>query len=627
MSLIFGIINTNQQSANEQSLADLYAGIQHFPHERKAFLVKDNAAFGHALTYNTPEALFEQQPIEEPAAQLLFVAEGRIDNREELAKKLNIRLHSQLPDGELMLRAYQKWGKEAVHQLLGDWSFAAYDVQNQELFMARDHHGYTALFYHFDGQRLVFSSSIKALLALDSVAQKPNVAHILRGLALWGDKGNQTIFENIFLLPPAHTLSLKNGQIDVKRYWFPENIAPVYYKNHQDYAEELREILTDAVRVRLRSHKPVASMLSGGLDSGSVAFLAARLLAEQNVPLPTLSHVPLFKEELKTHKETHQFFDETPYILATAEAAGNIQAQLLNSAQLSVSHGMERIVEIHDSVIHAACNAYWLIDINQKAKQQGFGALLSGEMGNASISYTGLDYLQPWHHPMFLQNPKRLIKNRLLKPIALKYLSGWVNNRKNAGIENYIKTGYIKPSVVADWQILEDIRQNNLGFMPYLTDAKSGMLQILMVGSNPRCMFGANTKHYYGLEKRDPTGDRRVVEYCLGIPNAAFFGQDGTPKQVLRNMMHHRLPNKVLYERKKGLQSADVNYRILADQQAISQLIAQTCPNRTFNEIIDTQKIQNDWKAFLQNPTSDQIDTSGLLKSLMVGQFLEKHSF
>ncbi len=365
MSLIFGLINTNQQSANEQSLADLYGGIAQFPHERKAFLVKDNIAFGHALTYNTPEAVYEQMPIYLPENQLFFVAEGRIDNRVELATALDIGLHSALSDGELMLKAYLKWGEAAPDKLLGDWSFAAFDVRNQELFIARDHHGYTSLFYHFANGQFVFGSSIKSLLALDFVPKKINKEYLIRGLALWhketGD--NQTSYEGIYTLSPAHTLKLKNGQVELKRYWFPENIAPIYHKNHQDYSEELREILTEAVNARLRSYKPVASMLSGGLDSSTVSFLAAELLAKQGMRLPTLSHVPLYTEELKKIKETNQFFDESPYITATAQAAGNIDALLLNSVQLKPTEGIFKVIGCHNSVIHAACNAYWLVDI------------------------------------------------------------------------------------------------------------------------------------------------------------------------------------------------------------------------------------------------------------------------
>jgi asparagine synthase (glutamine-hydrolysing) len=625
MSLIFGFINTNQQPANESSLADLYGGIAHFPHECKAFTVNANAAFGHALTYNTPEAVHEQMPTHLPEQQLLFVAEGRLDNRTELAAALDLHLHAQLPDGELMLKAYLKWGEATPDKLLGDWSFAAFDERNQELFLARDHHGYTALFYHFANHQFVFGSSIKSLLACEGVSKKINQEQLIRGLALWrkstGD--NQTSYEGIYTLPPAHTLKLKNGQVELKRYWFPENIEPICRKNHQDYAEELREILTEAVNARLRSYRPVASMLSGGLDSSTVSFLAAELLAQRGIRLPTLSHVPLFTKELKSLKETHQFFDESPYIMATVQASGNIDALLLNSAHFTPTEGIFKVMDCHNSVIHAACNAYWLVDIMETAQRNGYGTLLSGEHGNASISFTGIDFLLPFGHAGFLRNPKKLIKSRILKPLAMTYFPKFVN-RRFGGIENYILTGYLRPEVVKDWGIIEDIRANQSGFHRYYADAKEGMNHILMPGQNPRCLYGANSKHFYGVEKRDPTADKRVLEYCLSVPNEGFFDENGNNKMLLKRTMKNRLPDKVLFERKKGLQSADIAYRALAEQQTISDLITQVSKNELFNEIVNTPKLQTDWQSFTVPGNQHVLYPQNVLKTLMVGCFLEK---
>jgi asparagine synthase (glutamine-hydrolysing) len=626
MSLLFGIINTTQQPANEHSLSVLYGGIAHFPHERKAFLVKDNVGFGHALTYNTPEAVYEQMPVYAAEQQLLFVAEGRIDNRAELFSALGMRLDATVSDGQLMLKAYLKWGEATPDKLLGDWSFVAFDQRSQELFIARDHHGYTALYYCFANQQFIFGSSIKSLLAFEGVSKKINQEHLIRGLALWhkstGD--NQTSYEGIYTLPPAHTLKLKNGQVELKRYWFPENIEPIYRKNHQDYANELNEILTEAVNARLRSYRPVASMLSGGLDSSTVSFLAAELLAQRGIRLPTLSHVPLYTEELKKLKETNQFFDESPYIEATVQASGNIDALLLNSAHFTPTEGIFKIIGCHNSVIHAACNAYWIVDIMETAQRNDYGTLLSGEHGNASISFTGIDFLLPFSHVGLLRNPKKFIKAKILKPLALTYFPKFVN-RRFGGIEDYILTGYLRPEAVKDWGIIDDIRANQSGFHRYYANAKEGMNHILMPGQNPRCLYGANSKHLYGVEKRDPTADKRVLEYCLSVPNEAFFDENGNQKMLLKRMMKNRLPDKVLFEQKKGLQSADIAYRALAEQQTISNLIAQVSKNELFNQIVDTQKLQTDWQSFTGATNQHVLYPQTILKTLMVGCFLNKN--
>ena len=621
MSLIFGQINANQAPASVHHLAVMYGGIKHFPHEKHQFLGQENAAFGHALTHNTPEALHEQMPVYEADSQTLFVAEGRIDNREALTKTLGIGLAPTLPDGELMRQAYLRWGEACADKLQGDWSLAAYNFKTQTLFVARDKLGYTALFYHFNGRQFSFGSSIKSLLALKTIPKNKRVDYLIRELALWKSANNETVYKGIFMLPPGHTLTLKNGQIALKRYWFPENVPLIYYKNPQDYAEELRQILTEAVQVRLRSHRPVAAMLSGGLDSGTVAYLAAQLLKPQNQRLRTLSHVPLFGAALAQEKNAGWFLDETPYIMATAQAAGNIDPTLLNSAHLSVTQGIAQQLDINDTINHAAGNVYWLIDIMQTAQRMGFGALLTGEMGNAGISFTGIDYLLPLTHARFLQHPKRLIKSRILRPLAMQYFKSLLSRR--SGVAQYImETSHLRHDMLKAQNVIAQMGADGADFYQYYPTAKAGMLHILAT-AQLRCMFGANSKHYFGVEKRDPTGDVRVLEYCLAVPNGVFFDEKGQNKQLLRRMMQGRLPDKVLFETKKGLQSADIAHRARTDQQATSEWMARVCQNADFQEIVDVKKLQTDWQQFLAGQQTGTLQMQTVFKTLMVGMFLE----
>lgn len=630
MSLLVGLYHTDLKRVEEQTLNTMYEGVKHFPHKKAAFLNKKNAAFGHLLTYNTPEALFEEMPCycTEEGTTLLFVAEARLDNREELANALGIHLSPTLPDGAIILKAYLKWGKKTPEKLLGDWSFACFDEATQELFIARDQHGYTTIFYHYEANIFSFASSKKSILALPHVKRMANQEQIIRGLALWFYDNdtihNETIHKGIFFLPPAHTLTLKDGKIQLNRYWFPETIATIHRQNTQDYAEELRAILQEATRARLRSYHPVASMLSGGLDSSSVSFLAAELLQRQHQTLTTMSHVPLFKEELTRLQDPAFVLDETPFILATVAASGNIEPLLLASKHISPTDGIMKVLDCQDDTIHGASNAYWISDIFETAQREGFGSLLSGDMGNGGISYSGLNYLLPFTHPSFLRNPKQLVKTKVLKPLLLKYYPQLMETKENS-ITEYVKQhSYLHKNVLAEWQILAHLRKQNKGLFTYHHSSKSGMLDILDIGNNPRCMYGANSKHFYGVELRDPTGDVRVLEYCLSLPNDVFFDQQGNPKQLLKNTMKNRLPDKVLFEKKKGVQSSDINYRIGAERETINELLHRICQNHLFQEIIDTERLLADWQRMYSNPNNNLFSNPFLLKIMMVGLFLEQ---
>lgn len=630
MSLIFGIFDKNPHNV-APTLHQLYAGLRHLPHEKQQFLVQGTVGFGNALTYNTPEALYEQMPVYLPDEQLLFVAQGRIDNREALAQVLGIALHDQQADGDLILKAYLHWGEGSADKLLGDWSFAVYDFKNKTLFMARDKIGYTALFYYFDGQKLVFSSSQKSILNLPNFKKELNEDKFFAQLLIWDkseERSYEQLYKGIFLLPPAHTLRFKDGKISTNRYWFPEKIQPQTGKTTQQYAAELNELLTEAVRCRLRSFKPVAALLSGGLDSGSVATIAAEIYRKEGKRLTTFSHVPLYRHELaqeQTNPQVKRTLDETDNIMATAQKATNIDTILLNSAHLSPSEGALKFADIHDGLFHAICNGYWLYDLPHQVQQQGFGTLLTGEMGNASISFTGVPYLLPLAHAALRNNLAFFLKQKIAKPLILKYAANnwYYKDNKRLG---YVKNSYLNQQTLDRLGVIEDIRKSKKVFHKYYHTPAEGMLGILKVGYNSRCMLGANVSHYLGIEKRDPTSDIRVVEYCLSIPAEAWISDTGELKAILKTMMKNRLPDSVLFSTKKGLQSADIRQRLRAESVQIETMIEALKQNERANQYFDFEKMQRHWLV-LKTEQKRGVSVQNIIKNLVFAQFLTSAAF
>ncbi len=623
MSLIFGVAN-ERPALVQVALQQMYSGTAGLPHETYNVKTEGMAGFGHMLTYNTPEALFEKQPVYLPEQQLLITSAARLDNRETLARQLGLRLHPRLTDGELIQAAYLKWEKESPKYLHGDWSFAVYNYREQELFLARDQHGYTAIYYYHDGHRLAFSSSTKSILALEGFHKQINMRYFLNSLLIWHqEERNMQAYENLHVVPPAHTLSFKNGKASLSRYWFPEHIQERNYKNPDDYAEELREIFKEAVRVRLRSHKPVASMLSGGLDSGSVSTMAAYLLKQEGKRLTTFSHVPLFKDALTLKPGSRRLLDESPHILATAAHAGNIDPVLLDSAHVSPIDGFIRALNNFDSVFHAAGNAFWLVDLPDQVIKQGFGTLLSGEMGNATISYSGVSYLLPWYHAGLIRNPKRLAKN-VAKIRIMKYFPAWFESLRGWRMK-YIQNGYVKESVLQDWAVYEKLSKQKHRSLPYYKNAKEGMLQILDPGGNPRCQFGKNKTNTYGLELRDPTGDVNVIEYCLSIPNHAFFDKNLAQRVILKKMMKGLMPDEVLYSPKKGLQASDLLYRIQSCDKQVDELLAELNTSPAVKEIFDLAKLTANWQHFRNSRAIEPIEIQNFVKSLMFSYFIKSH--
>lgn len=198
---------------------------------------------------------------------------GEIYNYIELREELGIEGFTTTSDTEVILAAYRRWGHECLDHLRGMFAFALWDPRDGSLFCARDRFGMKPFYYAVVDGRLYFASEAKALLPfLTSV--ETDLDGLRDYLTFQFCLDGKTLFKGVRELPPGHRLIVRNGEIEISRYW------DVYYKldftrSAGSFEEELRALMTDSVRVHLRADVPVGAYLSGGLDSSIVASLAA----------------------------------------------------------------------------------------------------------------------------------------------------------------------------------------------------------------------------------------------------------------------------------------------------------------------------------------------------------------
>ena len=627
MSIIFGVISHNEEAIDDRMLQSMYEPLKGFPQQKSDKIQKDEAAFGRVLRYQTPEDVFDSQPVYLQQPDIIFTAQGRIDNREELYAALGIQANDTVSDSYFMLIAYLKYGKTVQQKLKGDWCLAVYDYQTKELFITRDTMGYTAIYYYNTSQYFAFSTSLKSLLALPYFNKELNESYFVSFLSLWNFneliEGNQTLYKQVFFLKAGFTLSLKKNQISINQYWPPANITETYYKNKLDYTDRMSELINKAVKARLRSHKPVASMLSGGLDSSMVSYIAATLLKQQNQSLTTFSHVPLFKSNLTDNPMANsRVVDETPLIKALVEASGNINAQYMDSAQLSPWQGSIESIEVLDGFLHGASNAYWLVDIYKTSAQQGYGVLLTGEGGNGSTSFAGLDYQRPHSLNRFIRTPYNYLRRQIAKPLVLKYFRSMsVFN----DLEAQIKSGYLSAVMLAKYNIMADIGKKDSGFLKYyqhVLDSKIYFHSLYQM----RSLLGATFGNHYGIELRDPTTDVDLMNFFYTIPNEVFFDNNFTNRMLVKRMMHNQMPDEVLFAKNKGLQSSDILYRVRNSKTEIINELPRLETSGIVAEYIEMGKLKKDLNRYLNGNNEEsplKIQTS--LKTLQAVDFLSKY--
>ena len=390
MSGIFGLIHLDDLPVRDQDLQAMRLAMHEWGPDGGSLWRQGPAGLGNVILFDTPEAVHEKGPLQSRQGFVL-TAEARLDNRPELCAELQISQAERLtlPDSALCLRAYEEWGVRATEHLIGDWSFAAWHSETKRLFLARDHFGNTALYYYQDQRRFAFASSRKALFAL-GIPRRLNEFYLACGLISWtAHQGSQTIELDLRRLPPAHTLTLDEGRARLNEFWRLEDVPRLQMHDSAEYVEAFLPIYDRAVRDRLRSYRDVGVTLSGGLDSGSVSSLAARALREQGRRLKAYTSVPIY--DVARTVDGDRFGNELPFAQAVASFAGNMDLVEIRTTGVTPVQAIRRGLEVHDEPGHAAGNLYWIFDLLATAGRDGLGTVLSGQGGNATISWTGLN--------------------------------------------------------------------------------------------------------------------------------------------------------------------------------------------------------------------------------------------
>ena len=608
MSVIFGLFYKDGKPVSGE-LETMYAGMRHFPHESHAFAAHANCGFGHMLTYNTPEAKNESMPKWVEDARLLFVAEGRLDNREELFDALGIGAaeRTDMPDGDIMLKACLKWGEDCADHLLGKWSLAAFHADENRLFLARDKWDYTSIEYYSDNNVFAFASSEKGLLPLPFIPKEIDNIMVARLLIVWPGDLDHSFYLGIKYLMPSHDIRVTREREQLRRYWNYADTRVLRGMKLEDYTDDLLDKLQKATAARLRSCKPIAATLSGGMDSSTVCMLAAGHLARQGKRLRTYTHVPQFASS--TSLSERQFGDERPFVEAIVEAAGTIDPVFLDSTGISPLRGIREAVRMCGKPFHGALNAYWIVDIYQTAMREGYGTMLMGEFGNSTISWTGMEDALPAEKILRQYGVKELIKKKLLKPMLYGNTPlAHLYKRAAFGKQSWNKISYCTRAFQESLNLAERIKKS--GFDPtfrYIFPNPKDQAILIFDVNVQRLSFGAEFGYETGLELRDPTGDPRVIESALSIPNEMFLGDMN--KWVLRTMMKGRLPDVVRLNTKKGKQSADAPSRLYAHREEMDSVLSGMEASG-FGRIADMKKIRVEWEALKADHENFSPDTA-----------------
>lgn len=565
MSGVLGLYHLNGAPATPPQLVDMASLLARRGPERTSTWHRGPVGLGHTLLATTPEAVHERLPLEHGSSGCVITADVRLDNREELLAALDLRARSTPPgDAEILLAAYLAWGPACPERLLGDFAFAIWDPRAQVLFCARDPFGMKPFcFHHAPGKLFAFASEPRAILVLPEVPYRINQGRIADFLVphLEGIDHTSTFFEEVFRLPPAHTLSVTPDGMRHHRYWTLEPGPELRLSSDEAYAEAFREVFTEAVRSRLRSAGRVGSMLSGGMDSGSVAAVAGALLADAaGPPLVTVSGVAPDRTgcvETRSIQAAIRMRGLAPQTIGHPEISRfdpelsrdgwNLDEPFDNHATLVRVMYLAADRQGANVLLDGASGDVVLADGSVVARLIRSGRLRAAWRETAGQSrfygapHTPMRLLLPELRTAVTPNVARRIRRRAI---------GILPSR--ARVRATLRQSVISPEFADRVALADRLRAAALNWptdLPasYAAERAHAITHPYVAAARERYDRVASAA---GVEPRDPFLDRRLVAFCLSLPPEQRL-RGGWPKAILRQAMAGRIPDQVRWRRGK----------------------------------------------------------------------------
>ena len=492
------------------------------------------------------------QPISGEDGSVTVVFNGEIYNFQELYPLLKSRGHSfqTHSDTEAIVHAYEEFGPACVDYLRGMFAFAIWDDRAQKLFLARDRVGKKPLYYTItDRGTFVFGSELKSLLVHPEVKRKINLVALDAYLTLGYVPDSHCIFEDIYKLPPGHHLTFAENRVAVEEYW-DFNFSPDPSLTAEDCIEGLRELLDDAVRLRLISDVPLGAFLSGGIDSSTVVGLMARHLDQ---PVKTFS--------IGFHEDS---FNELKYARLTAKKFGTDHHEFFVTPE--ICDVVEELVWFLDEPFSdpSVIPTYMV----SKLARQHVKVVLSGDGGDELFAgYTR--YVTDRKRRGFTLLP-RVIREGMMQRLSAKLPHGtrgrnYIHNVALDPVHRYLDSVSTFTGLNRQLLYTDDFKQQlgtNGGvieeFRAYAAKVNTGepLDQLLHIDSKTYLPGDILTKvdrmsMAVSLEARVPLLDHKLIEFVMRIPASMKMSGLET-KYIFKKAVNDLVPHEILNRSKQG---------------------------------------------------------------------------
>ncbi|MBI5586771.1 MAG: asparagine synthase (glutamine-hydrolyzing) [Deltaproteobacteria bacterium] len=586
---IAGIFNLHEdREISAGTMARMLSVLKHRGPDEFGMYRDGRAALGHARL-SIIDLSGGSQPMCNEDKTVWITFNGEIFNFIELREELigrghRFRTHS---DTEVIIHLYEDHGPGCLDYLNGQFAFAIWDKKSRELFLARDRMGIRPLFYAMNAGRFYFASEIKGIFAAGEIKREIDPAGIDEIFTMWCNVAPRTAFKDVYELPPACYLTIKNGVVSRTQYWdlvFPEKPEEIGF---EDAVEELKRLLVDSARLRLRADVPVGAYLSGGLDSSVTTALIRNF---SNSPLKTFSVAFEDKD-----------YDESSYQNEMAKALGTEHHEVRCSYSDISRNFPDVIWHTEKPVLRTAPVPLYLL--SRLVRDSNFKVVLTGEGADEVLG--GYDIFKETKIRQFWARfPESQTRPLLLKRLY-PYLPAFQGQSK-AYMEAFFNGGLsdTRDAFFSHRPRWQTTSKNKLFFSDALKEAANGStpedafrmcltpgFENLPPLSKAQYIESKNLLPGYilssqgdrvsmanSIEGRFPFLDYRVVEFCAKLP-PHYKIKGLNEKYILKKCMSRYLPERIVKRSKQPYLAPDGKSFFNDGKPAdyVEELLSESC--------------------------------------------------
>lgn len=448
-----------------------------------------------------------QQPMANEDGRVWVVFNGMIYNYRPLREELRRAGHLFRTncDTEVLVHGYEEWGVGLLSRLNGMFAFAVWD--GEQLFVARDRMGEKPLYYTVQERVFMFASEMKSLLAhVNAVPAIPDDFLVFENTL-----SDDTLFQGIKSLPPAHYLTVKNGVIDLRRYWSPPDRVDEQI-SARAAVQELRDLVYDAVQLRLQAEVPVGLYLSGGLDSAILACIA-----KPPVVFTSYYDVPgKFDERTVAQIVARHIGAEQFCVTLQPEEVPSLFAQIIYHLDQPISSSST--ISSFNLARHA--RKHFKVVLNGQGADELFGGY-----GRYVLLHHEVELSKVAFFAQYTPMARRLWHPDMFGDPALRYLA--MNQR-------------VAPRTARPTNVLRDLFAQHTDVV-----AQMGYADAMLTLPDLITMDDRGCAHV-GLESRSPFLDYRIVEFAFRLPARLKIREGGVTKWILREVAREFVPPEIV---------------------------------------------------------------------------------